>query len=72
MGANLSESLYARSLDDFINKKTIALKEASETKYWLKLLYKSDYINFDLYSNLLKDCEEIIKLLTAIINKLKK
>lgn len=71
IGANIAESLYAESKDDMIHKLAISLKEASETRYWLKLLHKSEYIEDRLFHSLLDDCEELIKILTSIINKLK-
>ena len=43
IGANLAESVYAQSTADYINKLKIALKEASETKYWIELLFESGY-----------------------------
>ena len=45
IGANIAESIYAQSDADYISKLKIALKEASETKYWLELLHESDFIN---------------------------
>lgn len=71
IGANIAESLYSESKDDMIHKLAISLKEASETRYWLRLLHKSDYIEDRLFHSLLGDCEELIKILTSIINKLK-
>ncbi len=48
---------------------SIAFKEANETKYWIKLLNRSKYIN---NQSILKDCEEIIKILTTILNTARK
>ena len=45
IGANIYEAKYAQGKKDFISKLEIALKEASETGYWLELLYKTDYID---------------------------
>ena len=45
IGANVSEAERAQSKADFISKMSIALKEANETNYWLKLLYKTDYLS---------------------------
>lgn len=66
IGANVEEAGAAQSKKDFIAKMSIASKEARETKYWLRLLKYSNIIKFDdrVY---LKDIEEIIKILTAII-----
>ena len=49
IGANVSEAERAQSKADFISKMSIALKEANETNYWLKLLYKTDYLNKSQY-----------------------
>lgn len=54
-----------------IHKLHISLKEASETKYWLKLLFKSNFIEETPYRSMLAECEELIKILTSIINTLK-
>ena len=64
IGANVQESTAAQSKADFINKLSIASKEARETKYWLLLLKESEYIP---KSDLIDSCEEIIKILTSII-----
>ena len=45
IGANIRESIYAQSKPDFISKMSIALKESSETEYWLELLHESDYLS---------------------------
>lgn len=45
----------------------IALKEASETEYWLEILYESDYITKFQFDSIIKDCRELIRLLTAIV-----
>lgn len=72
IGANISESVYAQSKPDFITKLTIALKEASETKYWLELLAESSVINFSQIEDLKNECVELIKILTSSINTSKK
>jgi four helix bundle protein len=71
IGANVAESQEASSKKDFINKLSIALKEARETDYWLKLLKKSLLINEKEFISLIKDCDELIRLLVSIIKKLK-
>ena len=71
IGANLSEAEYAQSTNDFINKNSIALKEAAESDYWLELLYKTDFLTKKQYESLNKDCEELIKMLTSIIKTTK-
>lgn len=68
IGALVREAEYAESKLDFIHKMAISLKEANETGYWLELLYQSDYIEKSSFETLLSSAEEIIKILTAIIN----
>ena len=71
IGANIHEGIFAQSKPDFISKLGIALKEAGETSYWLKLLYRTDYIDERLFFSLHSDCEELIKILTATIKSSK-
>lgn len=66
IGANLSEAIYGSSKRDFLNKVKISLKEASETKYWLELLYKTDTLSDEQYNSIYNDCKELISLLVAI------
>ena len=72
IGANLAESLFAQSNADYLSKLKIALKEASETKFWIELLYESDYINEQEYLSINNDISTIIGTLVNIINKLPK
>ena len=69
IGANVSEAQYAQSKRDFASKMHIALKEAYETKYWLELLKASNIITDEMAKSLLKDLDEILKLLTTIVKK---
>lgn len=71
IGANIAESIYAESTDDLIHKLHISIKEASETSYWLRLLHRSEYVEEKLYESLQNDCQELIRILTVIIKKLK-
>lgn len=71
IGANVREALRGQSKADFFAKLTIALKEASETEYWLELLHESDYIDETSFSSIYADCKEVIKLLTAITKTIK-
>jgi four helix bundle protein len=72
IGANVNEALAAYSRKDFIHKMMIALKEAQETEYWLKLINASDLLKeFDLLYYL-NDVVELQKILTSIINTSKK
>ena len=69
IGANLAESEMSQSAPDFIAKLHIALKEANETKYWLTLLQKTNYITKEQFDSINKDLRVIIGLL---VNGLKK
>jgi four helix bundle protein len=71
IGANVSESKNAQSKADFINKLSIALKEAGETEYWLKLLFKSQTISEKEYTSIQNDLNIIIGTLVKIIQKTK-
>ncbi len=67
IGANIAEANCAESTDDFIHKLSIAQKEASETKYWLKLLYRAKYIDDNQYPPLRDRCEVLFKIISKII-----
>ncbi len=67
IGANVAEANQAQSRADFISKLSIALKEAVETEYWLNLLRDSTYISEHGAESVLRDCRELLRLLTAII-----
>ena len=71
IGANVSEGQQAQSKPDFINKMNIALKEAYETNYWLKLLCAAEALNTKEYESIAVDCSELERLLIAIIKKAK-
>ena len=71
IGANINEANYGQSKADFISKMHIALKETAETEYWIKLLYKSEYIDEKSSVSLLTDCLEIKRILIASINTAK-
>ena len=71
IGANVHESIHAQSKADFINKMNIALKEADETDYWLRLLKDSDVIEEEEYNSLQKDVKQIIGTLVKIIKNAK-
>ena len=66
IGANVEEASAAQSRRDFLSKMSIASKEARETRYWLRLLQKSQIVDLD-YSLILTEIEEIIRILTAIV-----
>ena len=65
VGANIYEAQYAQSKKDFISKLEIALKEANETGYWLKLLYETRRIDEQIYKNTERLCGNIRRLLIA-------
>ena len=67
IGANIHEALQGQSKADFTAKMSIALKEVSETEYWLELLRETDYLNEEEYQSIQKDCGEVAKLLTSIV-----
>ena len=68
IGALISEAQYAQSKADFINKLQIALKEANESKYWIRLLHDTDYITSQMAQSVISDVEALIKMLTSSIN----
>ena len=67
IGANVKEAIRGQTSADFGAKMNVALKEASETEYWLELMHESTFINVDDVEEMLKDCRELIKILTAIV-----
>ena len=67
IGANISEALQGQSRKDFLMKMNIALKECSETKYWLRLLSATNYIDDNQANSIMKDCTELEKMLTKIV-----
>ena len=71
IGANVREALRAQTRPDFITKLNVALKEASETEYWIELLRDSDYISSSQAESMLADCVELLKILTSIVKKSK-
>ena len=72
IGANVREAMNAQSKPDFTAKMSIALKEASETEYWLELLVKTDYLTQSEYESIQKDCGEIARLLVSIVKSSRK
>lgn len=71
IGANYSEACDAESKADFVHKLNIALKEANETMYWLKVLYGSQLITEEQYRDLSQDVDELYKILVASIKTAK-
>ena len=66
IGANIAEAQRAQSTADFVAKLKIALKEASETQYWLQLLHETNYLSDRSFNSLHSDLLEILRILTAI------
>ena len=71
IGANIAESEHAQSTADFITKLYIALKEANETKYWLTLLYRAEYLSEIEFESMMKDLRIILGTLVNTIKKTK-
>jgi four helix bundle protein len=71
IGANVRESIHAQSSADFVNKLSIALKEADETEYWLELLNASDIIDDVEFKSMSDDVKQIIGTLVKIIKSKK-
>ena len=71
IGANVAEAEQAQSKPDFVSKMNIALKETSETKYWIKLLQATDYLSQEESTSILDDCVELEKILVKIIKSSK-
>ncbi|WP_407520333.1 four helix bundle protein [Lacibacter sp. MH-610] len=67
IGALIREAEHGESMKDFIHKLNIGLKEANESKYWLDLLVATEFITKRMYDSINKDCEELLKLLTASV-----
>ena len=66
IGANVAEAQKAQSNRDFLAKMYIAYKEANETEYWIRLLYATEIISNDEYQDIIKDTQEILKILSSI------
>ena len=65
IGANIYEAQYAQGKKDFISKLEIALKEASETGYWLELAYRTNYIDEKQYKDLSDKCATLRVMLVS-------
>jgi four helix bundle protein len=71
IGANLAESKGGQSRADFLSKNSIALKEACETHYWLRLLIATEIVSEKQLASLLDEVAQITAILTTIVKKLK-
>ena len=72
VGALIREAEFGQSKPDFINKLSIALKEANETDYWLSLLKDTNFMDEISYKSNADDCSELIKMLVSSINTARK
>ena len=71
IGANVAEAQKSQSDKDFLAKMYIAYKEASETEYWIRLLYATGIISDSQYQDTIKDAQEILKILSSITKTMK-
>ncbi|OYY57675.1 MAG: hypothetical protein B7Y52_00325 [Sulfurovum sp. 28-43-6] len=71
IGALVAEAQYAQSKADFINKMYVSLKEANESRYWIRLLTDCNYLTEMMSKSIFDDVEELIKMLTSSINTTK-
>ena len=67
----IREAKFAQSRADFVNKMSIALKEANETLYWIELLYESDYIDNNVFKSIHTEADEITSILASIVKSTK-
>lgn len=72
IGANVTEADEAQSRPDFVSKLSIALKEAVETEYWLRLLRDEQFITEQQAESMIADCKELINMLTASVKTAKR
>jgi four helix bundle protein len=71
IGANVEEAVGGHSDKDFHAKMFIAYKEARETRYWLRLLNETEFLEEKITDSLLSDCDELLKIIGSIIKSLK-
>ena len=71
IGANIREALEGVSKADFGYKMSTALKETSESGYWLEILHQTNYLDDSLYDSIYDDCDKIIAVLTKIVKTTK-
>ena len=72
MGANLEEGKVAQSRRDLTAKFSIALKEARETTYWLRLLIATQLAKPDVIAPYLREANELVSILTSSVRRLKR
>ncbi|MBQ8378164.1 MAG: four helix bundle protein [Oscillospiraceae bacterium] len=71
IGANVREALQAQTRKEFASKMNIALKEASETEYWLEILFESEMLTNEQFQSMKTDCSELNKILISIVKNTK-
>lgn len=71
IGANVVEAHSGSSKKDFLAKTYIAFKECNETRYWLRILHRTDYLQDSEFDSIYAEAEEISKMLNAIIKTTK-
>lgn len=71
IGANIEEAIGGQSEKDFFAKLTISYKEARESHYWIRLLTDTDYLSEDESKSLLKDTDELLKIIGSIQKSIK-
>ena len=71
IGAMMREAKFAQSRADFVNKASIALKEANETLYWIELLHDSEYIDDKTFESIHNEANEITSILATIVKTTK-
>ena len=71
IGANVHEACFGQSKKDFTSKMQIALKETSETEYWLGLLTETGYIGEKESKSIMNDCTELAKILHSTVKTAK-
>ena len=71
IGANVEEAIGGQSEKDFFAKISVAYKESRETHYWIRLLRDSQYLDEKASSSILKDCNELIKIIGSIQRTIK-
>ena len=72
IGANVCEAQKAQSPKDFISKLSIASKEAEESRYWIRLLIATEYLEEAVGNELLRDADELIRLLTSSVKTMQR
>ena len=72
IGANVAEAQQAQSRPNFLSKLSIALKEAAETEFWLRLLYETNSLTKIQFDSIFSDCNELKSMLVSIVKSCKK